>query len=185
MSLTFDKLETPGGIGKFNGFLATKSYIQGYTPSKLDAHWFKEVSQSYGNGPESKFAHARRWFNHINSFSEEERSSWTDPAPEPEVKKAPQKEKEGSKKGANKKESKKVEHKKEEPKQEEHKKEEPKQEEHKKEEPKQEEHKKEEPKQEEHKKKEDDMDSLFDGDEEEPAAAAPPPKKGSTKTKSP
>jgi len=87
--LTFDKLETPGGIGKFNGFLATKSYLQGYTPSKLDAHWFSEVSKCYGNGPEAKYAHARRWFHHINSYPEDERHNWGEPEHEPEVKKTP------------------------------------------------------------------------------------------------
>jgi len=112
-ALTFDKLETPAGIGKFNGFLATKSYMQGYTPSKLDAHWFHELSKSYGNGPEAKFVHARRWFNHIHSYTEDERNSWGEPEPEPEAKKAaPAKEKaEPAKKGGGKKDNKKQEHK--------------------------------------------------------------------------
>jgi len=77
MSLNFEKLETPAGIGKFNGSLATKSYLEGFTPSKLDAHWFAEVSKYYAHGPDAKFAHARRWFNHISSYSEAERESWT------------------------------------------------------------------------------------------------------------
>jgi len=82
MSLSFDKLETPGGIGKFNGSLATKSYLQGYTPSRLDAHWYAEVAKHYPQGPEAKFIHARRWFNHIASYNDQERSSWSDAAPE-------------------------------------------------------------------------------------------------------
>jgi len=80
------------GIGKFNGSLATKSYLQGYTPSKLDAHWFSELSKCYGNGPEAKFVHAKRWFNHINSYTEDERHNWGEPEPETEVKKTPAKE---------------------------------------------------------------------------------------------
>eukprot|EP01088_Endostelium_zonatum_P018408 TRINITY_DN58_c0_g2_i1.p1 TRINITY_DN58_c0_g2~~TRINITY_DN58_c0_g2_i1.p1 ORF type:complete len:226 (-),score=73.57 TRINITY_DN58_c0_g2_i1:63-740(-) len=75
----FDKLETPAGIGKFNGELASKSYLEGYTPSKVDAHWYTELSKHYPQGPEAKFPHARRWFNHIGSYSEAERSAFGEP----------------------------------------------------------------------------------------------------------
>jgi len=94
---SFDKLETPGGIGKFNGHLANRSYIVGYVPSKADADLFNDVSKVYPTGPDAKFVHARRWWNHINSYNADERSSWvvaTEQAPaggsKKEEKKAPQ-----------------------------------------------------------------------------------------------
>jgi len=77
-NLTQD-LDKPKGLGKLNGFLAPKSYVVGYYPSKEDADLFKELSKHWGSGPDAKFAHARRWWAHINSFSEDERNSWTSP----------------------------------------------------------------------------------------------------------
>eukprot|EP01089_Gocevia_fonbrunei_P009293 TRINITY_DN2144_c0_g1_i1.p1 TRINITY_DN2144_c0_g1~~TRINITY_DN2144_c0_g1_i1.p1 ORF type:complete len:226 (-),score=81.10 TRINITY_DN2144_c0_g1_i1:137-814(-) len=70
-------LNTPAGIGKFNGSFANKSYVVGYTPSKADADLFGEVTKVFPQGPEAKFVHAKRWYDHINSYSAEERAAWT------------------------------------------------------------------------------------------------------------
>jgi elongation factor 1-beta len=67
---------TPQAIGKFNGFLSDKSYAKGYLPTSEDAKLFSEVTQHNPSGPEKKFAHVYRWYQHIKTFSEEERSSW-------------------------------------------------------------------------------------------------------------
>jgi len=92
MAHSFENLESPSGLGKLNGFLADRSYIEGYTPTQADAGVFAEVSRSYGQGPDKKFVNVLRWFNHIHSFSEDERRSF--PSGESESVKEPQKEKE-------------------------------------------------------------------------------------------
>jgi len=75
----FEDLDKPKGLGKLNGFLAPKSYVVGYYPSKEDTVLFTEVSKHWSAGPEAKFAHVRRWWSHIHSFSEDERNSWAAP----------------------------------------------------------------------------------------------------------
>eukprot|EP00005_Dracoamoeba_jomungandri_P002815 CAMPEP_0174250900 /NCGR_PEP_ID=MMETSP0439-20130205/915_1 /TAXON_ID=0 /ORGANISM="Stereomyxa ramosa, Strain Chinc5" /LENGTH=222 /DNA_ID=CAMNT_0015331083 /DNA_START=48 /DNA_END=716 /DNA_ORIENTATION=- len=69
----------PSGIGKFNGFLANKSYLggDGWLPSSVDTETFDEMVKIVGEeGPDKKFVHAKRWFDHIASYSEEERAAW-------------------------------------------------------------------------------------------------------------
>jgi len=92
--MNFDKLDTPGGIGKFNGHLANRSYIVGYVPSKSDADLFTDVSKVYPNGPDAKFVHARRWWNHINSYNADERNTSTVATEQSAAKKAQPKEEE-------------------------------------------------------------------------------------------
>jgi len=72
---SFD-FSTPQAIGKFNGFLADKSYVKGFLPTSEDAKVFADLTQHNASGPEKKFAHVYRWYQHISSFSEEERASW-------------------------------------------------------------------------------------------------------------
>ncbi|KAL6072991.1 Elongation factor 1-beta, variant 3 [Balamuthia mandrillaris] len=72
---SFD-VSTPAGLGKFNGHLADKSYINGFLPSQDDVKIFNEVSKALPQGPEEKFVHAYRWFKHIKSFSEEEKAAF-------------------------------------------------------------------------------------------------------------
>jgi elongation factor 1-beta len=72
---SFD-FSTPQAIGKFNGFVSDKSYVKGFLPTSEDAKLFAEITQHNPSGPEKKFAHVYRWYQHIKSFSEEERSSW-------------------------------------------------------------------------------------------------------------
>ncbi|RDB17635.1 Elongation factor 1-beta [Hypsizygus marmoreus] len=59
MSANLDKLEQ---------HLATRSYIEGYTPSQADVHVYKLV----GAAPEaSKFPNVARWYTHIKSYEAE------------------------------------------------------------------------------------------------------------------
>jgi elongation factor 1-beta len=74
---------TPAGLGKLNGFLADKSYISGYQPTSEDARVYAELAKSYAAGPDKKFPHVFRFFNHIASFSEEERAKFPHPAAQP------------------------------------------------------------------------------------------------------
>lgn len=55
-----------------NGYVADKSYIEGYTPSVADAVVFK----AYSAAPDAKFNHALRWFNHIASYTQHERDQF-------------------------------------------------------------------------------------------------------------
>mmetsp|Transcript_7503 Transcript_7503/g.8521 ORF Transcript_7503/g.8521 Transcript_7503/m.8521 type:complete len:222 (+) Transcript_7503:40-705(+) len=72
MAAQFTELDTPKGQGKLNGFLSDKSYVSGFEPSNEDLELLKKFSEA----PPAKFAHLRRWFDHIQSFSEEERAAF-------------------------------------------------------------------------------------------------------------
>jgi elongation factor 1-beta len=72
---SFD-FSTPQAIGKFNGFLADKSYMKGFVPTTEDTTVYASLKQHYPNGPERKFAHVFRWYTHISSYTEAERASW-------------------------------------------------------------------------------------------------------------
>jgi len=74
---------TPAGLGKLNGFLAEKSYISGYQPTSEDARVFAELDKSYGNGVDKKFPHVYRFYNHIKSFTEDERAKFPAPSAQP------------------------------------------------------------------------------------------------------
>jgi len=62
------EIDTPKGQGKLNGHLGKQSYINGWTPSADDVTVFNAI-KDVGN----KFAHIKRWHNHIASFSPKER----------------------------------------------------------------------------------------------------------------
>ncbi|WVN85422.1 uncharacterized protein L203_100568 [Cryptococcus depauperatus CBS 7841] len=47
--------------------LATRSYVDGYTPTTADVEIYKKL----GSAPEATFPHSLRWYNHITSFSDE------------------------------------------------------------------------------------------------------------------
>jgi len=72
---SFD-FSTPQAIGKFNGFLSDKSYIKGFLPTNEDAKVFADLTQHNPQGPEKKFAHVYRWYQHIKSFADEERTAF-------------------------------------------------------------------------------------------------------------
>jgi len=63
------EIDTPKGQGKLNGYLAKQSYIVGYTPSQEDVKVYLAL-QDVPN----KFSGLKRWYNHIGSFTEEERN---------------------------------------------------------------------------------------------------------------
>jgi len=75
---SFTGLDSAKGLSDFNKYLADHSYVEGFTPSAADAELFKQV----GSAPDpAKFQHAARWYNHIESFSHEERASWGSSSP--------------------------------------------------------------------------------------------------------
>ncbi|KAF8735378.1 hypothetical protein AX14_002190 [Amanita brunnescens Koide BX004] len=55
-------------LEKFEQHLATRSYVEGYTPSQADVVVFKGISSA----PDAaKYAHVARWYNHIKSYAAE------------------------------------------------------------------------------------------------------------------
>jgi len=64
--MTFGDVKTDAGVKALNGFLADKSYIEGYVPSQADTAVFNAFS---GKAPDaSKYPHAARWYAHIKSY---------------------------------------------------------------------------------------------------------------------
>jgi len=56
---------------KLESHLATRSYIEGYTPSQADVHVFKALTSA----PEgSAYPHVTRWYKHIQSYASEHAS---------------------------------------------------------------------------------------------------------------
>ncbi|KAF8229428.1 elongation factor 1 beta/delta chain [Tricholoma matsutake] len=55
-------------LAKLDQYLATRSYVEGYTPSQADVHVFKLVASA----PDaSSHPHVSRWYNHIKSYAVE------------------------------------------------------------------------------------------------------------------
>ncbi|CAE6380541.1 unnamed protein product [Rhizoctonia solani] len=55
-------------LKQLNEHLATRSYVEGYTPSQADVGVLKSV----GSTPDkSTYPHAARWYNHIKSYEAE------------------------------------------------------------------------------------------------------------------
>ena len=75
MSFTSGKINASDAkeLQAFNQHLATKAYVDGFAPSNTDESLFKAFSGSVDAG---KYAHVARWYTHIKSFSEQERSAW-------------------------------------------------------------------------------------------------------------
>eukprot|EP00178_Gracilaria_changii_P015090 TRINITY_DN42317_c0_g1_i1.p1 TRINITY_DN42317_c0_g1~~TRINITY_DN42317_c0_g1_i1.p1 ORF type:complete len:211 (+),score=44.02 TRINITY_DN42317_c0_g1_i1:180-812(+) len=68
--MDFGDLKSTAGVKKLDDFLATKSYIVGYTPSKADATTFEGL----GKAPSADYVNALRWYNHILSYGGERNS---------------------------------------------------------------------------------------------------------------
>jgi len=62
------------GLKEFNDYLLFFSYVEGYTPSNEDSEMFNSLDSC----PKDEYKNIIRWYRHINSFSEEERASWSD-----------------------------------------------------------------------------------------------------------
>uniref|UniRef100_A0A1B6DAI1 Translation elongation factor EF1B beta/delta subunit guanine nucleotide exchange domain-containing protein n=1 Tax=Clastoptera arizonana TaxID=38151 RepID=A0A1B6DAI1_9HEMI len=62
-------LKTENGVKSLDSYLAERSYIQGYQPSLADIAVFEELSKA----PSNSTPNALRWYNHIKSYSNDER----------------------------------------------------------------------------------------------------------------
>ncbi|KAF3693106.1 Phenylalanine--tRNA ligase beta subunit [Channa argus] len=63
----FGDMSTPAGLKALNGFLADKSYIEGFVASQADTAVFDAISSA----PSPTFCHLLRWYNHIKTFQRE------------------------------------------------------------------------------------------------------------------
>lgn len=77
--MNFGDLKTEAAVQKLNTYLADKSYIEGYHPTSADVAIFTALS----GAPKDALNHALRWYKHIASYSQAERSGF------PSVGKAP------------------------------------------------------------------------------------------------
>jgi len=66
----FGDLKTPAGLKALNEYMASRSYLEGYTPSKAD----KVVFEALGGAPGADYVNALRWYNHILSYGGERNS---------------------------------------------------------------------------------------------------------------
>ncbi|KAJ3828703.1 elongation factor 1 beta/delta chain [Lentinula raphanica] len=57
-------------LSKLDQHLATRSYVEGYTPSQADVHVFQALSSA----PDSSFVNVTRWYKHIASYATEHAS---------------------------------------------------------------------------------------------------------------
>jgi len=73
------QLDNPNTLAEFNKYLADHSYVEGFTLSSEDFSSFDSLSSP----PDSKkHQNVSRWYRHIESFSQEERSALTGDATE-------------------------------------------------------------------------------------------------------
>nr|XP_033471808.1 elongation factor 1-beta [Epinephelus lanceolatus] len=66
----FGDLKSTSGLKVLNGFLAERSYIEGYVPSQADVAVFEAISTP----PPGDLCHALRWYNHIKSYQSQKSS---------------------------------------------------------------------------------------------------------------
>ncbi|XP_053170502.1 elongation factor 1-beta [Scomber japonicus] len=66
----FGDLNSAAGLKVLNGFLAERSYIEGFVASQADVAVFEAVSAA----PPADLCHALRWFNHIKSYQSQKSS---------------------------------------------------------------------------------------------------------------
>ncbi|VVC25385.1 Hypothetical protein CINCED_3A007389 [Cinara cedri] len=69
--MTVVDLKTAEGVQFLENYLSQKSYIVGYEPSKADVETFSAIQ-----APQTKTPNVLRWYNHIKSFSDKERSQF-------------------------------------------------------------------------------------------------------------
>ena len=63
---------TEQGLKELNQHLEPLAYMHGYLPSQEDAYVFGTIKSA----PTAQYVHAARWYKHIQSFTEAERSAW-------------------------------------------------------------------------------------------------------------
>jgi len=80
---TWTDLDQLKGLGKLNSHLSNESYVSGYQPSHADLEVYAQIK----NFDSKKFIHLARWYNHIKSFSEEERKHFHNSGKKKEEKK--------------------------------------------------------------------------------------------------
>merc|ERR1712194_708532 len=61
MGVKFD-VSTTKGVAGFNGFMGSRSYIEGYSFSEADSEFFAKFD---GCPDATKYVHAYRWFIHV------------------------------------------------------------------------------------------------------------------------
>ena len=71
--MAFGDVTTPKGLQELNNFLADNSYLSGYTPSQADVSVWNAFN---GKAPTGNVPHVQRWYRHIASFTQQERSAW-------------------------------------------------------------------------------------------------------------
>ena len=74
--MTVGDVKTAQGLNELNTYLATKSYVTGFTPSQADVQVFEQV----GKAPAASLPHALRWYNHIASYTPAERKAFAQAA---------------------------------------------------------------------------------------------------------
>lgn len=60
----FGDVSTAAGLKALDDFLAERSYVEGFTPSRADA----EVFDCLPAAPPPALCHLQRWYRHIQSF---------------------------------------------------------------------------------------------------------------------
>ncbi|MPC07462.1 Elongation factor 1-beta [Portunus trituberculatus] len=68
---SFGDVRTTCGLETLNQYLETRSYLQGHSPSRMDAEVFSALSKA----PQDTYSHVLRWYNHIKSLEIELRLS--------------------------------------------------------------------------------------------------------------
>ncbi|XP_029372845.1 phenylalanine--tRNA ligase beta subunit [Echeneis naucrates] len=63
----FGDMSTPAGLKALNGFLADKSYMEGFAATQADVAVFDAIPSA----PSPTFCHLLRWYKHIQSFQRE------------------------------------------------------------------------------------------------------------------
>ncbi|KYF43285.1 EF-1 guanine nucleotide exchange domain-containing protein [Toxoplasma gondii ARI] len=69
----FGNLKSDIGVGKLNEYLASRSFITGYSATQDDAIIFSKL---LGAPNATKFVDASRWYRHVSHFSPVQKAAW-------------------------------------------------------------------------------------------------------------
>ncbi|KAL3111613.1 hypothetical protein niasHT_016590 [Heterodera trifolii] len=67
-------------FNELNDFLSTRAYLHGFLPSQEDQYVFKCIAAAPSA---SEYPHIARWYKHIKSYEDAERSTWPKKAGQP------------------------------------------------------------------------------------------------------